>query len=69
MADLPTSTPVVVPELSPPLAAMEEFPHGHIAILQRQRPEMKVEDRDDLRPVNSGLPMETFDKIAPANPW
>ena len=48
---------------------MEEFPHGHIAILQRQRPEMKVEDRDDLRPVNSGLPMETFDKIAPANPW
>ena len=48
---------------------MEEIPHGHIAILQRQRPEMRVEDRKDLLPVNSRLPMETFDKIARANPW
>ena len=61
MADFPTSTPVVVPEPSPLLAAMEENLHGHVAFLQRQRPEMRVEGHEDLLSVNSGLPMETFD--------
>jgi len=28
-----------------------------------------VEDRKDLRLVDYGLPAETFNKIARANPW
>lgn len=67
MADLPTSTPVAVPELSPLLTAMEENLHGHIAFLQQQRPEMRVEDHKDLLLVDSGLPTETFDKTARAH--
>ena len=60
------ATPVVISALSPLLAAMEENLHGHVAFVQRRRPEMTVDDREDLLLIDSGLPTDTFNKIARA---
>src|SRR6266852_3099352 len=48
------------------LQAIEQNLHEHVAFLQRQIPGMIVEDREDLLLVDSGLPTDTFNKIARA---
>jgi len=43
---------------------MEENLHAHVAYVQRHLPSMHVLDHDELLLVDSGLPTDTFNKIA-----
>lgn len=51
---------------TPLLAALEENLHGHLAFIPQRRPGMTVDDRAGLLLVDSGLPTDTFNKIARA---
>lgn len=52
---------------SPLLTAMEENLHDHIAFVPRSTPGMIVRDEPDLLLVDSGLPSDTFNKVARAH--
>ncbi len=56
----------ILTQVPPLLAATEENLHGHIAFVQRQQPGMTVDERSDLLLVDSGLPTDTYNKIARA---
>lgn len=60
------AVPAILTQVSPLLAAMEDNLHGHIAFVQRQQPGMTVDDCSDLLLVDSGLPTDTYNKIARA---
>jgi GNAT superfamily N-acetyltransferase len=57
---------IIQPEPTPLLHAMEHNLHEHVAFVQRQVPGMYVEDTPNLLLVDSGLPADTFNKIARA---
>ncbi len=60
-------TPRVTCEsLTPLMIAAEENLHGHVSLLQRTTPGMKVIDQEDLLLVDSGIASDTFNKIARA---
>ncbi len=56
----------ILTQVSPLLVGMEKNLHGHIAFVQRQQPGMTVDDCSDLLLVDSGLPTDTYNKIARA---
>ena len=57
---------VICSSLTPPQAALESNLHGHISFLQRLLSGMAVLDQEDILLVDSGVPSDTFNKIARA---
>jgi ribosomal protein S18 acetylase RimI-like enzyme len=60
------ATSVIIASPSSDLRAMEENLSGHVAFIQRRLAGMTVDDRADLLLVDSGLPSDTFNKVARA---
>jgi ribosomal protein S18 acetylase RimI-like enzyme len=66
MGATPVELKTISASPSPLLIASEANLHGHISFLQRSIPGMTILDLSDVLLVDSGLPSDTFNKIARA---
>lgn len=60
------SESVIEAHPTPLMAAVEDNLLGHVAFVQRRLPGMRVDQRDELTIVDSGLASDTFNKILAA---